>query len=219
MARFQHVVSDSASYLGTTQYPSEYSQIAEDPTIEYLRQDPDYDKLLSSMGATMSQVPYELDADYVGVDSTVFQPIFSGEDMQKQAEYTAAHLTPGNIEEAAFHHNTFGQGYINTYKSDMPQQGINLLREPIAPEIQDPCHVTEMMGIPPRGPFAGFTPGAHQFIDPRYNVPQFQLGSEEVGQSNNRIRQYDMANFSGNFLDVPDYGHGVPKAPGITIRD
>jgi len=204
-SRFTHVVQEGPAYLGTVQYPRELPNVAEDPVIEYLRQDPEYDRLLSNMSGTIGTEPYDKDSILHNVDTTVFQSLFSGESIEDQASYTAKYLVPQDVKEAAFHHSHFGQGYINTYKSDMPPQGAAILRELIAPEVTEQT----WFGIPPRGPHANFVPGAHQFRDPRYNVPQFDLVPTDPLQ---RYPKAPVAQF-----DTASYGEQVTDAPSLPM--
>lgn len=102
------------------------------------------------------------------------------DDIDAQMQYIAANLLPRDYFAASLEHNRIGQGYVSTYKSDKPPQGIQIIREEIrVPGLESATLNTSSVPLFNSayvGPYNmvhtdGLIPNTDMIADPRYSAP------------------------------------------------
>ena len=157
------------TFLGTTLQPDTLVDLCQDPAMA------DYALMTSSLsGAAGTAPPQNMDTAY-GVSGRSMQPLYAPETTEAQMAM-ATELLPTNLLEASIAQNTFGQGYVSTYLSDKPVQGIQLLREYIPPPVVDAC-LQNCFQVPVAGPYNASIFDNSIGTDPRYVPPSYDTAS------------------------------------------
>lgn len=104
----------------------------------------------------------DLQDSVIGINTRQVAPMGFAE---SRAPYTAP-----DVAQAAIDHRVFGMGYLETFKSDKPQQGINYLRE----QVQVPIDTSVPFNTPAVGPWNPVNMNMGILgEDPRYQAPKF----------------------------------------------